>query len=194
MHGARAGQEITADIEAKLATMSAHFLSLRIATQLAASHSAGAHHCCHALLVTALLRWAINVTSVGTAVRAAAKYLLANPTGRIINIGSMLGETVFWPNIADYSATKSALLSYTKGWARDFAGKNITVNLIQPGPVETDANPSDGSASGSSFMAASPAGRQGQPEEVAAAVLFVASPAASFVNAAVLTVDGGASA
>jgi len=133
--------------------------------------------------------WAINLTSVGTAVRTAAKYLTANPSGRIINIGSMVGEAVGFAGVADYSASKSALLSYTKGWARDFSGKNVTVNLIQPGPVETDMNPVTGPLG--HLSRSSPAGRHGQPEEIAAAVLFVASPAASYVNAAIINVDGG---
>jgi 3-oxoacyl-[acyl-carrier protein] reductase len=136
--------------------------------------------------------WAINVTSVATAVRAASKYLLANETGRIINIGSFLGEAVPIAAITDYSATKSALISYTKGWARDFAGKNITVNCVEPGHIDTDMNPSVGPMKGAAE--ASPAGRHGRPDEIAAAVLFIATPAASFVNAALIPVDGGINA
>jgi 3-oxoacyl-[acyl-carrier protein] reductase len=136
--------------------------------------------------------WSINVTSVATAVRAASKYLLANSTGRIINVGSNAGDSVFTTGIADYSATKSALRSYTKGWARDFAGKDVTVNLIEPGHTDTDMNPAAGPMA--EVAKQSPAGRHARPEEIAAAVLFLASPAASFVNAATLLVDGGFSA
>jgi 3-oxoacyl-[acyl-carrier protein] reductase len=131
--------------------------------------------------------WAINVTSVATAVRAAAGHLPSG--GRIINIGSLLGQQVNVPGIADYSATKSALLSYTKGWARDFGSKQVTVNLIQPGHIDTDMNPASGPFAEVAKQA--PAARHGRPEEIAAAVLFVATPAASFVNAAVINVDGG---
>jgi 3-oxoacyl-[acyl-carrier protein] reductase len=132
--------------------------------------------------------WAINLTSVATAVRAAASSLPSG--GRIINIGSILGQAVYAPGLADYSATKSALRSYTKGWARDFGPKGVTVNLIQPGHIVTDMNPPEGA--NATIAATAPAGRHGRPEEIAAAVLFIATPAASFVNAAVLT-DGAVS-
>ena len=134
--------------------------------------------------------FAINVTSVATAVRAAASILPKG--GRIINIGSGLGQQVPWPGIADYSATKAALTSYTKGWARDFGAQGVTVNLVQPGHTDTEMNPANGQMA--ALAAQTPAGRHGRPEEVAAAVLFLATPAASFVNAAILTVDGGSGA
>lgn len=134
--------------------------------------------------------FAINVTSVATAVRAAAPHLPSG--GRIINIGSVLGSTVPYPGIADYSATKSALQSYTKGWARDFGKQGVTVNLVQPGHIDTDMNPASGPFADAGKAA--PVGRHGTPDELAAAVLFLATPAASFVNASVFTVDGGVSA
>ena len=61
--------------------------------------------------------------------------------GRIINIGSILGERSLFPGVSDYAATKGAVSAYTKGWARDFGAQGITVNNIQPGPIDTDMNP-----------------------------------------------------
>ena len=130
---------------------------------------------------------AINYTSVATAVRAAASFIPSG--GRIINIGSNLGEQVAFPGMADYSSTKSALRSLTKGWARDFGSKGVTVNLVQPGCTDTDMNPANGPFGG--ISKGIPAGRHGTPEEIAGVVLFLASPAASYVTAASFTVDGG---
>ena len=131
--------------------------------------------------------FAVNVTSLATAVRAAAPLLPKG--GRIVNIGSLLGLAVPVAGIADYSATKSAQISYTKGWARDFGPKGVTVNLLQPGHIDTDMNPASGPFAPLANQA--PAGRHGTVDEIAAAALFLVSPAASFVNAAILTVDGG---
>lgn len=135
--------------------------------------------------------FAINVGGVAAAVRAAAKFIGAG--GRIISVGSVLGSHVPFPGLADYSATKAAVATYTKGWARDFGPKGITVNTVQPGPIDTDMNPAD-SDFAASFTASSPLGRYGRPEEVAAAVLFLASSEASYITGATLDVDGGLSA
>jgi 3-oxoacyl-[acyl-carrier protein] reductase len=128
------------------------------------------------------------VGGVATAVRAAAKVMGAG--GRIISVGSGLGARVPFPGIADYSATKAAVANYTKGWARDLGPKGITVNAIQPGPINTDMNPDD-----TDFAvpqkAATALGRFGQPEEVAAAIAFLASPEASYITGTTLDVDGG---
>ena len=85
--------------------------------------------------------FAVNVGGVASAVRAAAP--LMSDGGRIISIGSVVGESTPFPGAADYSATKAALLGYTRGWARDLGPKGITVNTIQPGPIDTDMNPAD---------------------------------------------------
>ena len=132
--------------------------------------------------------WSINVTSIATAVRAAAPILPKG--GRIINVGSGLGGAVPFPGAADYSATKSALVSYTKGWARDFGAQGVTVNLLEPGNTDTEMNPADGGF-GPMVNPRTPVGRFGTAEEIAAAALFLATPAASFVNGARLLVDGG---
>ena len=132
--------------------------------------------------------FAVNVGGVVSAVRAAVPHMREG--GRIISIGSVVGEATPFPGAADYSATKAALLGYTRGWARDLGPKGITVNTVQPGPIDTDMNPDDGD-----FAAAQKAktalGRYGTSEEVAAAVAFLASPEAAYITGSVITVDGG---
>jgi 3-oxoacyl-[acyl-carrier protein] reductase len=91
--------------------------------------------------------------------------------------------------MADDTATKSALVSYTKGWARDFGAQGVTVNLVEPGNTDTDINPQD--AFGAIVNPRTLVGRFGTAEEIAAAVLFLATPSASFVNGARLQIDGG---
>src|ERR1700730_2481293 len=81
----------------------------------------------------------VNVGGVAAAVRAAAGVL--GEGGRIISIGSVLGDTSPWPGIADYSATKAAVAAYTRGWARDLAPKGITVPNVQPAPIDTVMEP-----------------------------------------------------
>ncbi len=86
--------------------------------------------------------FAVNVGGVVAAVRAAVPSMREG--GRIITIGSVAGEVSPWPRVADYSATKAAVAAYTRGWARDLGRKGITVNTVQPGPIDTDMAPKDG--------------------------------------------------
>lgn len=114
--------------------------------------------------------------------------------GRIINIGSCLANRVAQPGIAVYSMTKSALNSLTRGLARDLGPRGITVNLVHPGPTNSDMNPEDGEQADSQRQLIAPRGHYGQPEDIAAAVTFLASPAAGQISGTGLDVDGGLNA
>ena len=133
-------------------------------------------------------QFAINVGGVNAAVRAAAK--LMKDGGRIITIGSMAAVSSPWPGISDYSATKGAVSAYTRGWARDLGPKGITVNVVEPGPIDTDMNPENGDFAAVQ-VAGVPLGRFGRPEEVGATVAFLASRDAGYITGASIAVDGG---
>lgn len=113
--------------------------------------------------------------------------------GRIITIGSCLAERVPMEGVTVYSMTKSALLAFNRGLAREVGPKGITANIVQPGPIDTDMNPAD-SENAEQIRPMTALGRYGSTDELAAAVVFLASPAAAFVTGSVLTADGGLNA
>lgn len=109
--------------------------------------------------------------------------------GRIIVIGSVNGDRMPLPGMASYALSKSALQGLARGLARDFGPRGITINIVQPGPIDTDANPAEGPMKDvmHSFMAIK---RHGRPEEVAGMVAWLTGPEAGFVTGAMHTIDG----
>jgi 3-oxoacyl-[acyl-carrier protein] reductase len=131
---------------------------------------------------------AVNLAGVATTVQAAARVM--GEGGRIISVGSWFASRVGMVGLADYSATKAAIAGYSRGWARDLGPRGITVNVVQPGAIDTDMNPADSPYS-ASLVPTIALGRYGRSEEVAAAIVFLASPAASYITGTSFTVDGG---
>ncbi|QAY78493.1 SDR family NAD(P)-dependent oxidoreductase [Sphingosinicella sp. BN140058] len=135
-------------------------------------------------------QFGVNVKGLHVGTRAALPHL--SDGGRIILIGSISGELAF-PATSVYSATKAAVAALGRGWAKDLAARNILVNTVQPGPIDTDMNPAD-SDFARQMLGAIPLRRYGKVEEIAGAVSFLAGPDASYITGTTLNIDGGASA
>jgi 3-oxoacyl-[acyl-carrier protein] reductase len=133
----------------------------------------------------------INVRGVFVATKAALKHM--KDGGRIITIGSCVGERMMTPGLVPYSATKGAVKMFAQGLSREVGDRGITVNNIQPGPIDTDLNPAAGEWA-KPQVANTALKRYGHVEDVAALVSFVAGPEASYITGANLTVDGGTNA
>lgn len=133
----------------------------------------------------------VNVRAPIVASKAALAHL--GKGGRIVNIGSYFADRVPAAVVGVYSASKSALTAFTKGLARELGPKEITVNLVQPGSIDTDMNPAHGPVADTlrQFMAL---GHYGSPDDIGNAVAFLASAKAKYVTGSTLTVDGGANA
>ena len=133
----------------------------------------------------------LNVRAVMIETMEAVKHL--GQGGRLIYIGSAFGARAPFPGISLYSATKAALEGFARGIARDVGPKGITVNVVEPGPIDTDLNPADGEGAAliSSFTATN---SYGKVADIADFVGFLVSPAASYITGASLPVDGGLTA
>ncbi|MDD1020535.1 3-oxoacyl-ACP reductase FabG [Pseudomonas sp. TNT2022 ID1048] len=134
---------------------------------------------------------AINVRSVFIATQEAARHM--GEGGRIINIGSTNAERMPFAGGGPYAMSKAALVGLTKGLARDLGPRGITINNVQPGPVDTDMNPAD-SAFAESLLDLMAVRRYGRAEEIAGFVAYLAGPEAAYITGASLSIDGGFSA
>src|SRR6266480_36827 len=133
----------------------------------------------------------INIRGVFIATQAALKHMKSG--GRIISIGSAVGERVAAPGLVPYSATKGAVKIFSQSLSRELGSRGITVNNVQPGPIDTELNPA-ASEWAVPQKAATALDRYGHVDEVAALVAFVAGPESSYITGANLTVDGGMNA
>ncbi|WP_067967782.1 SDR family NAD(P)-dependent oxidoreductase [Mycolicibacter icosiumassiliensis] len=134
---------------------------------------------------------AVNIRSVVLASQAALAYLPDG--GRIVSLGSCLAERVAIDYATVYSMSKSALLSFTRGLARELGPRGITVNLVHPGPTDTDMNPAD-SAGADGLTGLMALGRYARVGDIASAVGFLVGPTAGNITGTGITVDGGMNA
>ena len=133
---------------------------------------------------------ATNLTAAFTCVQAVLKPMIRQRSGRIISIGSVVGQMGNAGQV-NYAASKAGLIGFSKALAREVASRNITVNVVTPGLIETDMTKSITDKAQADWAAAIPLGRLGAPQEVAAAVCFLASNEAAYITGQVLAVNGG---
>lgn len=132
----------------------------------------------------------LNVRSVIALSKDAARRMIPQKWGRIINIASVFGEAAPLPGVTMYTATKFAVHGFTRGLSRELGATGITVNGVQPGPIDTELSPENGPYA-EVMKKLTSVGRFGRAEEIASAVAFLASPESRYINGENLTVDGG---
>ncbi|TDV42213.1 3-oxoacyl-[acyl-carrier protein] reductase [Actinophytocola oryzae] len=130
----------------------------------------------------------VNVRAPFLATQAAVRHMAAG--GRIITIGSNVAERVVFPGFGLYATSKAALTGLTKALGRELGGRAITVNLVNPGPTDTELNPADG-PNAATINGHTALGHFAVPEDIAATVAFLAGPDGRYVTGASLAVDGG---
>jgi 3-oxoacyl-[acyl-carrier protein] reductase len=133
---------------------------------------------------------ATNLTAAFSCVQAVARPMIKQRGGRIISITSVVGQSGN-AGQANYAASKAGLIGFTKALARELASRNITVNAVAPGLVETDMTKAIAEKASGDWLSQIPLGRIGRPEDVAAAVCFLASDEASYITGQVIAVNGG---
>ncbi|GAB3000810.1 3-oxoacyl-ACP reductase FabG [Streptomyces pseudoechinosporeus] len=131
---------------------------------------------------------AVNMRSVFVATQEALRHM--GDGGRIISIGSVFAERMPIPNGTPYALTKAAIGGFTRALARELGPRAITVNNIQPGPIDTDSNPADGDLA-SVMIPLTPAGRFASPEELTGLIVYLAGPESGYVTGATINIDGG---
>ena len=133
---------------------------------------------------------ATNLTAAFTCTQAVLRPMLRQRWGRVINVGSVVGQSGN-PGQANYAASKAGLIGFSKALAHEVAARGITVNVVAPGFIETDMTAALGEGAREALAARIPAGRLGRPEDVAAAVCYLAADEASYITGQVIGVNGG---
>ena len=133
---------------------------------------------------------ATNLTAAFTCTQAVLRPMLKQRRGRVISVGSVVGQSGN-PGQANYAASKAGLIGFSKALAREVAARGITVNVVAPGFIETDMTARLDGAARDALAGQIPAGRLGRPEDVAAAVAFLASDEASYITGQIVGVNGG---
>jgi len=133
---------------------------------------------------------ATNLTSAFTLTQAVLKPMIRQRSGRIISISSVVGQSGN-PGQANYAASKAGLIGFSKAVALEVASRNVTVNVVAPGMIETDMTQAIADKAREALVGRIPLGRLGAPDEVAAAVAFLASDEAAYITGQVLAVNGG---